>query len=132
MEDEDFYKMDMILPQYFKKEYGKKADGLHRQNESYSDQINQELRKFQQQLPFLSLEMQMILNFMDEKRVLIRNLLNLLKYNEKHDKDKTLLRWKYRGIITDEEYQDLKDDPSKDTITRVLANRTFNSLNSEK
>ena len=132
LEDEDFYKMDMILPQYFKKEYGKKADGLHRQNESYSDQINQELRKFQQQLPFLSLEMQMILNFMDEKRVLIRNLLNLLKYNEKHDKDKTLLRWKCRGIITDEEYQDLKDDPSKDTITRVLANRTFNSLNSEE
>ena len=132
LEVEDFYKMDMILPQYFKKEYGKKADGLHRQNESYSDQINQELRKFQQQLPFLSLEMQMILNFMDEKRVLIRNLLNLLKYNEKHDKDKTLLRWKCRGIITDEEYQDLKDDPSKDTITRVLANRTFNSLNSEK
>ena len=67
------------------KEYGKKADGLQRQNESYSDQINQELRKFQQQLPFLSLEMQMILNFMDEKRVLIRNLLNLIKYNEKDD-----------------------------------------------
>ena len=132
LEVEDFYKMDMILPQYFKKEYGKKADGLHRQNESYSDQINQELRKFQQQLPFLSLEMQMILNFMDEKRVLIRDLLNLMKCNEKEEKDKTLKKWMFRRIITDEEYQDLEDDLSTDTITTVLSNRAFIPFNSEK
>lgn len=128
LENEDFQKIDMLLPQYFKKEYGMRANGMQRQKESFSDQINQELRKFQQKLPQISLEMQIILNFMDEKRRLIKELLNILKSDET---DQLLKRLNVRGIITDEEYQDLEYDLSRDTMARLLTNRIFKSLNAE-
>ena len=128
LENEDFQKIDMLLPQYFKKEYGMQANGMQRQKESFSEQINQELRKFQGELPLISLEMQMIINFMDEKRILIKELLRMLKSEEA---DELLKKKNFRGLITDDEYQELIKDISKDTIASVLSNRRFKSLDSE-
>ena len=128
LENEDFQKIDMLLPQYFKKEYGMQADGMQRQKKSFSEQINQELRKFQGELPLISLEMQMILNFMDEKRISIKELLRILKSDEA---DELLRKKNFRGVITDDEYKELQKDLSKDTVARILPNRRFKSLDSE-
>ena len=72
--------------------------------------------------------MQMIINFMDEKRILIKELLRMLKSEEA---DELLKKKNFRGLITDDEYQELIKDISKDTIASVLSNRRFKSLDSE-
>ena len=46
-------------------------------------------------------------------------------------KDKLLEQKNFRGVISDEEYQELKKDLSRDTIARVLSNRRFKPMNSE-
>ena len=76
----------------------------------------------------LSLEMQIILTFMDEKRWAIQDLLSIMKSS---DKDELLEKKNFRGIISDDEYQELKKDLSRDTIVRVLSNHRFKSMNSE-
>ena len=126
---EDFQNIDKLLPQYFKDEYEwKDADKLKRGNKSLSEQISQELRTFQRELPLISLEMQIILNFMDEKRNTIKDLLRIVESN---NKDETLERkYTWRDILEDE-YKQLKSDLSKDTIARVLSNRKFTPMNSE-
>ena len=93
----------------------------------YFNQIRQELCLFQQELPLISLEMKIFLNFMDGKRTLIKELLNIMKSNET---DVLSEQMNFRGVITDDEYQELKKDLSKDTIARVLSNRKFKSLDS--
>ena len=126
---EDFQNIDKLLPQYFKDEYEwKDGDKLERGNKSLSEQISQELRTFQRELPLISLEMQIILNFMDEKRNTIKDLLRIVESN---NKDETLERkYTWRDILEDE-YKQLKSDLSKDTIARVLSNRKFTPMNSE-
>ena len=127
LDNEDFQKIDMLLPQYFKKEYGMQADGWRRQEESFSEQIDKELRRFQQALPLISLEMQMILTFMDKKRILIQDLLRVLE----RDDTAGLQKMNFRGELTDDEYKELKEDLNSDTIARVLSNSIFESLDSE-
>ena len=79
-------------------------------------------------MPLLSLEMQIILTFMDEKRWAILELLSIMKSSEK---DKLLQKKNLQGIISEEEYQELKKDLNRDTITRVLLNRKFKPMDSE-
>ena len=86
------------------------------------------MRAFQHDLPLLSLEMQIILTFMDEKRWAIQELLSIMKSSEK---DKLLQKKNLQGIISEEEYQELKKDLNRDTITRVLLNRKFKPMYSE-
>ena len=129
MKIEDFEKIDRILPQYFEKEYEDVMDkGVWIKKESFSAQIRQELRALQHELPLLSLEMQIILTFMDEKRWAIQELLSIMKSSEK---DKLLQKKNFQGIISEEEYQELKKDLNRDTITRVLSNRKFKPMYSE-
>ena len=129
LKSEDFEKIDRILPQYFEKEYEYGMEkGIRIKKESFSAQIREELRALQRELPLLSLEMQMILTFMDKKRWAIQDLLSIMKSNEK---DKLLEQKNFRGVISDEEYQELKKDLSRDTIARVLSNRRFKPMNSE-
>ena len=129
LKSEDFKKIERILPQYFKEEYEYgMQDGIRIQKESFSKQIDQELRALQRELPLLSLEMQIILTFMDKKRWAIQDLLSIMKSNEK---DKLLEQKNFRGVISDDEYQELKKDLSRDTIARVLSNHRFKSMNSE-
>ena len=126
---EDFQNIDKLLPQYFKDEYGwKDGNKLERENKSFSEQINQELRTFQQELPLISLEMQIILNFMDKKRNLIKDLLRIGESNNKEESLERKYLW--RDILGDE-YNELKTDLSKDTIARVLSNRKFTPMNSD-
>ena len=125
---EDFQKIDRLIPQYFKNEYGIQANGLQREKESFSDQINQELRTFQQELPLISLEMQIILTFMDKKRKAIKDLLWILKSDEQ---EKSLERKYMWNDILEDEYNELKKDLSKYTIVIVLSNRRLKSMNSE-
>ena len=121
LKSEDFEKIDRILPQYFEKEYEYGMEkGIRIKKESFSAQIREELRALQCELPLLSLEMQMILTFMDEKRWAIQDLLSIMKSSEK---DKLLQKKELRGVISEDEYQELKRDLSMDTITRVLSNR---------
>ena len=77
---EDFEKIDRILPQYFEKEYEYgMQNGIRIKKESFSAQIGEELRALQRELPLLSLEMQIILTFMDKKRWAIQDLLSIMK-----------------------------------------------------
>ena len=46
------------------------------------------------------------------------------------EKDKSLLKKELQGVISEDEYQELKKDLSMDTITRVLLKRKF-ELDSE-
>ena len=133
LESEDFEKIDRILPQYFEKEYEYGMEkGIRIKKESFSAQIREELRALQCELPLLSLEMQMILTFMDEKRWAIQNLLSIMESSEKDsEKDKSLLRKELHGVISEEEYQELKKDLSMDSITRVLLKRKFKPMYSE-
>ena len=58
---------------------------------SFSDQISQELQRFQHELLLISLEMQIILAFMDKKRKAVKHLLLILQSNEKEkQKDKSI------------------------------------------
>ena len=126
---EDFEKIDRILPQYFEKEY-KYERGIKKVN--LSDQIREELQALQRELPLLSLEMQMILTFMDKKRWAIQDLLLIMESSEKDsEKDKSLLKKELHGVISEEEYQELKKDLSMDSITRVLLKRKFKPMYSE-
>ena len=129
LKSEDFQKIERILPQYFKKEYEYgMQNGIEIQKQSFSEQIHQELRTLQRELPLLSMEMQIILTFMDKKRWAIQELLSIMKSNEK---DKLLEQKNFCGVISDDEYQELKKDLSRDTIARVLSNRRFKPMNSE-
>ena len=67
----------------------------------------------------------MILIFMDMKRWVIQSLLSIMESSEE---DKSLRRNELQGVITEEEYQELKKDLSMDTIARVLSNRKFKLL----
>ena len=129
LKSEDFQKIDRILPQYFKKEYEYgMQNGIQIQKQSFSEKIHQELRTLQRELPLLSMEMQIILTFMDKKRWAIQELLSIMKSNEK---DKLLEQKNFRDVISDDEYQELKKDLSRDTIARVLSNRKFEPMYSE-
>ena len=131
---EDFEKIDRILPQYFEKEYKSERDkdGIWIKKGNLSDQIRKELRALQRELPLLSLEMQMILTFMDKKRWAIQDLLLIMESSEKDsEKDKSLLKKELQGVISEDEYQELKKDLSMDTITRVLSNRRLKPLDSD-
>ena len=131
---EDFEKIDRILPQYFEKEYKSERDkdGIWIKKGNLSDQIRKELRALQRELPLLSLEMQMILTFIDDKRWTFKSLLSIMESSEKDsEKDKSLLKKELQGVISEEEYQELKKDLSMDTITRVLSNPRLNPLDSE-
>ena len=125
---EDFQTIDRLLPQYFQSEYGwKDGNKLRREDTSFSEQINQELRTFQQELPLISLEMQIILNFMDKKRNMIKNLLRIVETNN----DESLEHMHVWNDILEDEYKELKNDLSKDTIARVLSNRKFKPMISD-
>ena len=131
---EDFEKIDRILPQYFEKEYKSERDkdGIWIKKGNLSDQIRKELRALQRELPLLSLEMQMILTFIDDKRWAFKSLLSIMESSEKDsEKDKSLLKKELQGVISEEEYQELKKDLSMDTITRVLLNHKFKPMDSE-
>ena len=48
-----------------------------------------------------------------------------------NEKDELLEQKNFRGVISDDEYQELKKDLSRDTIVRVLSNRRFKPMYSE-
>ena len=50
---------------------------------------------------------------------------------ESSEKDKLLQRKELQGVISEDEYQELKRDFSMDTITRVLSNRRLKPFDSE-
>ena len=126
---EDFQTIDRLLPQYFQSEYGwKDGNKLRREDTSFSEQIYQELRTFQQELPLISLEMQIILNFMDKKRNMIKNLLGIVETNNKSELLERMHVW---NDVLEDEYKELKNNLSKDTIAKVLSNRKFVPMNSD-
>ena len=65
---------------------------------------------------------------MDEKRWAIQELLSII---ESREKDEILQKKNFQGVISEEEYQELKKDLSMDTITRVLLKRKFKPMYSE-
>ena len=72
------------------------------------------------------MEMQMILTLMDKKRWAIQDLLSIMESSEK---DKLLQKKNFQGVISEDEYQELKKDLSMDTITiLVLLNRRFKRI----
>ena len=99
----DFQKIDNLLLQYFKSEYGRKGV-VKSKVKSFSKQITQELRTFQHELPLKTLEMQIILSFMDKKRDAIKDLLWILKSDEKA---KLLKQKKLPGMISSDVYKEL-------------------------
>ena len=95
--------------------------GIRIKKESFSAQIREELRALQHELPLLSLEMQIILTFMDEKRWAIQDLLSIMKSSEK---DRLLQKNNFQGVFSEDEDQEY-------TFVRVLSNRRFKPMDSE-
>ena len=90
-------KIDRILPQYLQTEYEYEMTNTTQiQKESFSVQIDQELCALQCELPLLSLEMQIILTFMDKKRWAIQDLLSIMESSEK---DELLQKKNFQGVI---------------------------------
>ena len=129
LKGEDFVKIDKLLPQYFKNESEFNHYGWGRTGEAVTDEIGQELRNFQRQaMPLISLELQILLDFMDKKRQALNDLLAIIKNG---DEDKSLERVSLHGVITEDEKRQLMKELSRDTIARVLSNRKFTPMNSE-
>ena len=129
LKEEDFVKIDNLLPQYFKNESKFNDYGWGRTGEDVRDEIGQELRSFQRQgLPLLSLELQILLEFMDKKRQALNDLLAIIKNG---DKDDSLERVSLHGVITEDEKRQFMKELSRDAIARVLSNRKFTPMNSE-
>ena len=64
---------------------------------------------------------------MDKKRNMIKNLLRIVETNN----DELLGKMHVWNDILEDEYKELKNDLSKDTIARVLSNRKFIPMNSD-
>ena len=91
-------KIDKLLPWYFENEYKYNHHGWSRAGETISDEIGLELRSFQRTMPLISLELQILLSFMDKKRWALHDLLGIMETGEK---DKLLERKSLHGVITD-------------------------------
>ena len=65
---------------------------------------------------------------MDKKRNLIKDLLRIGESNNKEESLERKYLW--RDILGDE-YKELKNDLSKNTIEKVLSNRKFVPMNSD-
>ena len=101
LKEEDFVKIDKLLPRYFKNESIFNDYGWGRTGEAVTDEIGQELRSFQRQtLPLISLELQILLEFIDKKRQALNDLLAIIKNG---DKDDSLERVSLHGVITEDE-----------------------------
>ena len=99
--EENFMKIDKLLPQYFKNEHQSNPHGLSRVGEPVSDEI-EELCSFQRAIPLISLELQILLSFMDKKRRALHDLLGIMEIGEK---DKELELKSLHGVITEDEKQ---------------------------
>ena len=64
---------------------------------------------------------------MDKKRNMIKNLLRIVETNN----DESLERMHVWNDILEDEYKELKNNLSKDTIAKVLSNRKFVPMNSD-
>ena len=95
---------------------------MSRAGESITDEIRQELRSFQRAIPLISLELQILLSFMDKKRRALHDLLGIMETGEK---DKSLELKSLHGVITEDEKRQFKKELNRDSITIVLSNRVF-------
>ena len=123
LKKEDFLKIDKLLPQYFKNESEFNDHGWSRTGEAVRDELGRELRNLQRKaMPLISLELQILLEFMDEKRQALNDLLGIMTTG---DKDISLERKSLHGVITEDEKRQFMKELSRDTIARVLSNRKF-------
>ena len=65
---------------------------------------------------------------MDKKRNMIKNLLRIVETNNKSELLERMHVW---NDILEDEYKELKNDLSKNTIEKVLSNRKFVPMNSD-
>ena len=86
------------------------------------DEILDRLRGLQRFMPLVSLEMQMLLNFMDKKRQALNKLIEIM---ESKDQSDLLEKMADKGIITDAEKYELMNILNRERITKILSRRVF-------
>ena len=114
--------LDDLVPKYWNNE--SEIRNLRWQNIGgvIGDKILERLRGLQRFAPLVSLEMQMLLNFMDKKRQALNKLIQII---ESKDQNYLLEKMVLRGIITEAEKNDLRNKLDKEAIIKILSRRVF-------
>ena len=121
----DFEKIDELIPQYWNNEFKMNKDWWNnRVGQVIGDEIIEELHRFEGVENMLrSLEMQIILSFMEKKRKALNDLLQIME--SKNGENEMLERKVNQGIITEAEKNELLNNLDTETINRILSHRVF-------
>ena len=114
--------LDDLIPKYWNNEYEMRNHRWQNIGDVIGDKILERLRGLQRFAPLVSLEMQMLLNFMDKKRQALNKLIQII---ESKDQNYLLEKMVLRGIITETEKNDLQNKLDKETIIKILLRRVF-------
>ena len=114
--------LDDLIPKYWNNEYEMRNHRWQNIGDVIGEKILERLRGLQRFAPLISLEMQMLLNFMDKKRQALNKLVQII---ESKDQNYLLEKMVLRGIITEVEKNDLRNKLDKETIIKILSRRVF-------
>ena len=122
----DFEKIDELIPQYWNNEFKMNKDWWNnRVGQVIGDEIIEELHRFKGgENKLRSLEMQIILSFMEKKRKALNDLLQIME--SKNGENEMLERRVNQGIITEAEKNELFKNLDMKTIKSILSHRVFN------
>ena len=119
---ESFEDLDDLVPEYWNNKAEIRNFRWQRVGDVIGDEILDRLRGLQRFMPLVSLEMQMLLNFMDKKRQALNKLIEIM---ESKDQSDLLEKMADKGIITDAEKYELMNNLNRETITKILSRRVF-------
>ena len=123
LKNENFEIIDALIPHYWNNEFRLSKEWWNRPGQAIGEKILQELRGFQRKKPSVSLEMQILLSFMEKKRDALNKMLNAMESDK--DKEELLENEFDKGIITEAEKNELLNNLNRDTIRKVLSQRKF-------
>ena len=119
---ERFEDLDDIVPEYWNNKAEIRNLRWQRVGDVIGDEILDRLRGLQRFMLLVSLEMQMLLNFMDKKRQALNKLIEIM---ESKDQSDLLEKMVDKEIITDAEKYELMNSLNRETITKILSRRVF-------
>ena len=123
LKNENFEIIDALIPHYWNNEFRLSKEWWNRPGQAIGEKILQELRGFQRKKPSVSLEMQILLSFMEKKRDALNKMLNAMESDK--DKEELIEDEFDKGIITEAEKNELLNNLNRDTIRKVLSQRKF-------
>ena len=122
----DFEKIDELIPQYWNNEFKMNKDEWwnNRIGQVIGDKIMEELSAFKSDNMLTFLEMQIIMSFMEKKRLALNDLLHIME--SKNGQNEMLEKEVNQGIITEAEKNELLNNLDTETIKSILSHRVFN------